>query len=185
MRHQSPTWIILAAALTLVVACEREERRFAETPPSASPPSFVTVSQLQPGPTYVSSAVEGPYGNNAFMTSEGKRLFAWMNCTGCHANGGGSIGPALMDDQWAYGSEPQQIFASIAEGRPNGMPSFKYKLGNQQIWQLVAYVRSLSSLTPKGARGGRDDHMMIKPAEAQTPTRRPKMSTLPAASTRP
>ena len=35
------------------------------------------------------------------------------------------------------------------------------------VIRLVAYVRSLSGLTPKGARPSRDDHMMVKPAPAQ------------------
>ena len=38
------------------------------------------------------------------------------------------MGPALMDDEWIYGSRPDQIFATIAEGRPNGMPTWKYRL---------------------------------------------------------
>lgn len=185
MRTSKQSWMVLACALALVAACEREERRFNENPPSASPSSFVTVSDLQPGPTFISGTVEDPYGDNAFATAEGQRLFSWMNCSGCHANGGGSIGPALMDDQWIYGSDPQQIFATIAAGRPNGMPAFKYRLGNQQIWELVAYVRSLSGLTPKGARPGRTDDMMIKPAPSQTPNAHPKNSHLPAASSTP
>ena len=86
------------------------------------------------------------------------------------------MGPPLMDDEWLYGSLPNQIFASIAEGRANGMPSWKYRLTNKQIWQLVAYVRSLSSLTPKGARSGRSEHMMVKPAPMQTPNAKPKNS---------
>ena len=80
-----------------------------------------------------------------------------MNCTGCHAHGGGAIGPPLMDDNWIYGSQPDQIFATIVEGRPNGMPSFRGKLPDYEIWQLAAYVRSLSGQTPKHAAPGRDD----------------------------
>ena len=29
-----------------------------------------------------------------------------------------------MDDKWIYGYEPEQIFATISQGRPNGMPAF-------------------------------------------------------------
>ena len=36
----------------------------------------------------------------AWHVSEGKRLYDGFNCTGCHAYGGGDIGPPLMDDQW-------------------------------------------------------------------------------------
>jgi len=164
----------------LLAGCERESRRFTENPPTATPStSALVVSQLQPGPQVATPKVEAPYDDNAFAVSEGKTLFHSMNCSGCHFDGGGGIGPALMDDEWIYGSEPQQIFSSIADGRPNGMPAWKYKLGDQQIWQLVSYVRSLSSLIPKGARGGRDDHMTRKTPEASTPNAKPKMASTP------
>ncbi|HEY2856086.1 MAG TPA: c-type cytochrome [Gemmatimonadaceae bacterium] len=169
-----------ALLLLTLTACERENRRFSENPPTAAPTaSALVVSQLQPGPAVVEPKIEAPYDDNAWAVSEGKALFNAMNCSGCHFQGGGGIGPALMDEEWIYGSDPQQIFASIAEGRPNGMPAWKYKLGTQQIWELVSYVRSLSSLNPKGARGGRDDHMMVKPPEASTPQTKPKMASTP------
>ena len=136
----------------------------------------IVVSELQPGPAIISPKIDAPYDDNAYAVSEGKTLFTSMNCSGCHFQGGGGIGPPLMDDEWIYGSEPQQIFSSIADGRPNGMPAWKYRLSTQQIWELVSYVRSLSSLNPKGARGGRDDHMMLKTPEASTPKGKPKMS---------
>lgn len=174
----------LVAALIGAAACEREERRLNERPPSA-PTQFVAQVPLQPGPTIITDSAEGVYDDNAYGTTEGQTLFDQMNCSGCHANGGGGMGPPLMDDEWSYGSEPAQIFASIAEGRSNGMPTWKYRLTNQQIWQLVAYVRSLSGLTPKGARPGRNDHMAVKPAPMQTPNAKPKTSGLPGASQRP
>jgi len=165
---------IMAGALILgAVACEREDRRLNEQQPKG-PQQMVSQVSLIPGPTVIRDTVEGPYDDNAAGTTEGQQLFEQMNCSGCHANGGGGMGPALMDDKWIYGSRPDQIFASIAEGRANGMPSWKYRLNDQQIWELVAYVRSLSGLTPKGARPGREDHMNVKPAPMQTPNAKPK-----------
>jgi cytochrome c oxidase cbb3-type subunit III len=172
---------ITALALALLSACERENRRFQENPPIATPTATaLVVSDLQPGPAMVNPKLDAPYDDNAWATSEGKSLFNSMNCSGCHFQGGGGIGPPLMDEEWIYGSEPQQIFSSIADGRPNGMPAWKYTLSTQQIWELVSYVRSLSSLTPKGARNGRDDHMMRKTPEASTPNAKPKMSSTPS-----
>jgi cytochrome c oxidase cbb3-type subunit 3 len=49
-----------------------------------------------------------PYDENAYAVNQGKRLYRWYNCNGCHANGGGGIGPALMDAEWRYGSDPAQ-----------------------------------------------------------------------------
>ena len=166
--------LALALALTLTLGCERENRRYDDRPRDAV---SARLSELQPGPTLMVRAEEGVYDDNAWGTTEGKRLFNWMNCSGCHANGGGGMGPPVMDDIWTYGSEPEQIYKTIVEGRPNGMPSFRDRLTAQQVWQITAYVRSLSGLTPKGARAARDDHMMMKPAEAQTPNAKPKQST--------
>lgn len=184
MRCTKLTWMWLAAACVCATACEREERRLNEKPPQP-PTQFVSQVRLQPGPNFVSDTVEGPYDDNADGTARGQQLYEQMNCSGCHANGGGAIGPALMDDEWTYGSLPQQIFASIAEGRANGMPSWKYKLTTDQIWQLVAYVRSLSGMTPKSPRPGREDHMMVKPAPNQTPNAKAKNSGLPGSAQRP
>ena len=168
--------LLTLASVATLTSCKREERRFRESPPSATPGGAVRVSSLQPGVVQDTSHVHNVYEGNAYAVSEGQRLFGWYNCAGCHANGGGGMGPALMDYNWIYGSEPEQIFASIAEGRANGMPSWKYRLTNEQIWQLVAYVRSLSGLTPKGARPTRSDEMNLRPAPAQTPNAKPKRS---------
>jgi cytochrome c oxidase cbb3-type subunit 3 len=103
--------------------------------------------------------IEGAYEGNAYGIAEGQRLYGWYNCAGCHSQGGGGIGPALMDDYWIYGSEPPQVYRTIAEGRPNGMPSFGGHVPSHQIWQLVAYVRSLAKLQPPDAISVRSEHL--------------------------
>ena len=80
-----------------------------------------------------------------------------QNCNGCHAAGGGAMGPALMDETWIYGSGPQNIYATIMEGRPNGMPSFRGRIPDEQAWQIVAYVRSLADMAPKDVVPARGD----------------------------
>jgi cytochrome c oxidase cbb3-type subunit 3 len=176
--------VVFAAAASLALAaCRREERDFREIPP-ASATIGVAVSDLHPGGGNPPAPAQTPYEMNAYAMSEGKRLFSAYNCTGCHANGGGGMGPALMDDEWAYGHEADQIYASILQGRPNGMPAFRGKIRDQQIWELVAYVRSLSGLAPKDAAPGRSDHMAGKPPESSTPRRTPKNSGLPPAAIR-
>ena len=170
-------------ALVLAAACEREQRKLGDQ--RKPPTQFVTQVALQPGPNFIADTVEGPYDDNAYATTEGQILFSQMNCSGCHSNGGGGMGPPLMDDEWIYGSLPQQIFSTIAEGRANGMPAWKYRLTNEQIWQLVAYVRSLSGLTPKSARPGRSDHMMVVPSPNQSPNAKARNSGLPGAAQRP
>jgi cytochrome c oxidase cbb3-type subunit 3 len=89
--------------------------------------------------------VANPYEGNNDALTQGRELFHKMNCIGCHAaEGGGGIGPPLSDNNWIYGGEPAQIYLTIAQGRPNGMPSFANALPPQSIWKLVTYVRSLS-----------------------------------------
>jgi cytochrome c oxidase cbb3-type subunit 3 len=69
------------------------------------------------------------------------------------------MGPPLMDDEWRYGGRIDQIAASIAEGRPNGMPAWREKLTQDQIWKLAAYVRSLSGQPSKDAVSSRSEGM--------------------------
>jgi cytochrome c oxidase cbb3-type subunit 3 len=59
------------------------------------------------------------------------------------------------------------------EGRPNGMPAFEGKLTDQQVWQLVAYVRSLSGQLRKDVEPGRSDSMSARTAPQATPPERP------------
>ncbi len=174
----------LAALAALgLAACDREDRRFRENPPSAPPGSTVRLSALQPGPAVTSVRASNPYDNNAYASSEGQRLYGWYNCAGCHANGGGGMGPPLMDDRWIYGSAPENIYATIVEGRPNGMPSFGGRIPSSQIWQIVSYVRSMSALTPMASRSARTEHMMATPGAASLEHPKPAVHsfTPPAA----
>ena len=170
-----------------LVGCDREQRRLRESPASFTPPGVVRVSPLQPGTAIdTTHHVANPYENNAYAISEGQRLFGWYNCAGCHANGGGGMGPPLMDDKWIYGSSPENIYATIMEGRPNGMPSFAGKIPSSQIWELVSYVRSLSKLTPSAARSSRSDDMMMYPgSQSLGHAEKPKWSFRPPAGEMP
>jgi cytochrome c oxidase cbb3-type subunit 3 len=160
---------ILALAFALA-GCEREMRRF--TKPTEKPPvQPVRMVELQPG-----EKGDGPRNEeqqrfyderNAYDMAQGKRWFRWFNCAGCHSNGGGGMGPALMDDTWLYGKEPQQIYTTIMDGRPNGMPSFRGRIQEEQVWQLVAYVRSMSGLMPADAAPGRSDSIAAKEPESR------------------
>jgi cytochrome c oxidase cbb3-type subunit 3 len=109
-------------------------------------------------------------------------LFQAYNCNGCHANGGGGMGPALMNDKWIYGSDPANISATILEARPNGMPTFRGLIPEEQVWQLAAYVRSMSGLLRKDVAPGRQDHMSGKAPESSTEKMTPKDASMPPAA---
>jgi len=181
-RRQVSAVALALVSLLAVASCKREQRRFRETPPSATAANLVTMSELQPGASVVQAELRNPYEDNAYAVSEGKRLFDQMNCSGCHSHGGGGIGPPLTDDEWIYGSAPQNIFSTIVEGRPNGMPSFRGRLPNYQIWQLVAYVRALGGLQGKAVRTTRDDHMMYKESEQARDKGHPSPTFVPPTS---
>lgn len=184
-RWATVAWAGIAAVSA--ASCEREQRPFHVASPSAQPaPAATTQVSLHPGTTQPTtgpttsplvsvSIPHAEYEHNAWNLSEGKRLYAFMNCNGCHAHGGGDIGPPLMDAKWIYGYEPQQIHATIVEGRPNGMPSYRGRLADYQVWQLVAYVRSLSGIVPKDAAPGRNDDMKVKPPEHSKDPEQPRV----------
>lgn len=92
------------------------------------------------------TAYVNPYTNNSGVIVEGRKLYSSMNCVGCHApQGGGGMGPPLSDAEWIYGGRPEQIFLTIMQGRPNGMPAFGSILPDESIWKLVAYIKTLNS----------------------------------------
>jgi cytochrome c oxidase cbb3-type subunit 3 len=148
------------------IGCKREERGFRVQPPAAMSADAKSLTELEAGTRSPTTEVKNEYEQNAYALSEGKRLFSAYNCNGCHAQGGGGMGPPLMDSRWIYGGKPEQVFSTIVEGRPNGMPSFRKKVPSFQVWQLAAYVRSMSGQAPKDAAPSRDDHMQGKPPES-------------------
>ena len=169
MRLDRFAFFLVGIALLLLIACQREDRRFREAPPSADVVNTIQVSDLHHGGQQIAAPpVPNSYEESAYAVSEGKRLFNEFNCVGCHSNGGGGIGPPLMDNQWIYGGEPANIFASIMEGRPNGMPAWRGRIPEDQGWEIVAYVRSLSGQLAKDVAPGRSDHMSGKKPEANT-----------------
>ncbi|MBV1691379.1 c-type cytochrome [Novosphingobium sp. G106] len=90
-----------------------------------------------------------PFGNDPAAVADGKRLFTAMNCAGCHGyTGAGGMGPPLNDHYWRYGGAPAQIYKSIYEGRPKGMPAWGHALPADQLWKLTAFVSSLGGGVP-------------------------------------
>jgi cytochrome c oxidase cbb3-type subunit III len=151
--------ILVTLLLPLAVGCEREQRR------------------LQKPPTEAVRYDE----RNAYAISQGKRLYRWFNCSACHgAGGGGNMGPPLMDSGWRYGHEPQQIFTTIMEGRPNGMPSFRGRVTDEQAWQIVAFVRSLSGQVPNASMSGRNDSLSVGEPEQRRDPLEPRPEKVPS-----
>jgi cytochrome c oxidase cbb3-type subunit 3 len=84
-----------AVALAGLVAsgCQRETRDLQSL--NETGPMQVRTTDLQAGTAtpLQPDARRAEYENNAYNLSEGKRLYTWFNCVGCHAHGG--VTPAL------------------------------------------------------------------------------------------
>jgi cytochrome c oxidase cbb3-type subunit 3 len=91
-------------------------------------------------------ALKNPHEGDANAAKLGAQLFVSYNCIDCHgADGAGAMGPSLADGRWHFGGSPAELFESIYQGRPDGMPSWGGRIADDQIWMLVTYVRSLSA----------------------------------------
>jgi mono/diheme cytochrome c family protein len=82
----------------------------------------------------------------ATVISAGHELYLEKHCSHCHgANGDGGIN--LTDRDL---SNPNYVFEAIADGRERGslrMPAWREALSEAQIWQVTAYVMSISRRT--------------------------------------
>ena len=103
---------------------------------------------IQPGLAFNGhwASLTNPYAGNAARIAVGAKLFVSYNCMDCHgADGSGAMGPSLQDGRWHFGGTAGDVFQSIYEGRPDGMPSWGGRISDDQIWTLAAYVQSLAS----------------------------------------
>jgi mono/diheme cytochrome c family protein len=85
-----------------------------------------------------------------------------FNCASCHGNAaqgaakaglpisiiqeqGGRQPPDLTDDAWDHGSTDSEIYAVIKKGVPlTMMTGYDGRISDQDIWNIVAYIRSLA-----------------------------------------
>ena len=103
---------------------------------------------IQPGMAkpFAGLQLVNPHEGDAKATAIGAKLFVAYNCVDCHgADGSGAMGPSLADDRWHFGGTAAEVFESIYQGRPEGMPAWGSLISEDQVWMLVSYVRSLSA----------------------------------------
>jgi cytochrome c oxidase cbb3-type subunit 3 len=114
----------------------------------------VPISDLSPGAIPSRPTIKNPSAGDPHASERGMKYFINFNCIGCHAdNGGGGMGPALSNTIFLYGGQPENIYLSIFQGRPNGMPAWGAVLPDPVIWDLVTYIGKLSNEpTPEWGR---------------------------------
>lgn len=140
---------LLALPLALVEPPRAQDKKD-ETGPSAKQLLSVPVTSQRIGGAEAQAPLKPPTNlEDPEAIQRGMDYFNQMNCVGCHApNGGGGMGPSLSNSIFVYGGDPANIYLSIAQGRPKGMPAWGDLLPASAIWDLVAYVRSISKDAP-------------------------------------
>ena len=151
--------LMLAALLLIpVTACRRNSISVTAGQPGTTATPVGPVPGAMPPGQYPTN----PFANDPVALQDGRRLFNWYNCSGCHGgHAGGGMGPSLRDPVWLYGNRDDQIYESIAQGRSNGMPAWGSKIPQQQVWELVAYIKSMG--TPQ------EPEPPTEPADEQVP----------------
>jgi cytochrome c oxidase cbb3-type subunit III len=144
MERRIITSLLVAAVLPLAACNVRQS----DAAPQGDAP--VTAMQLPVGPIPGGGSppvgAANPLAHDQAALAQGRKLFVRYNCDGCHGgHAGGGMGPSLRDQDWLYGDSDAQVFDSISQGRGNGMPAWGTKLPQEQIWQIVTYVKSLRS----------------------------------------
>lgn len=94
---------------------------------------------------------KNPLAASASAVAAGRASYD-RTCLLCHGPAGqGDRGPALNTNRFVHGSEDGDLFQAIRAGiAGTQMPPFA-RLSDEEIRQLVSYIRSLSAL-PKGPR---------------------------------
>jgi mono/diheme cytochrome c family protein len=110
--------------------------------------TIVVAGQGSPG----AAQMKNPVASTAESVSAGKQIYL-RRCASCHAaSGEGGPGndlipaaPSLVDAQWDHGASDGEIFDSIKNGvGPDfNMVPFKDTLKDDEIWNVVNYLRSI------------------------------------------
>jgi cytochrome c oxidase cbb3-type subunit III len=81
--------------------------------------------------------------------ARGKTYFL-QNCQSCHDEDGRArsaavaIAADLTDpDRWKFGTSDAQVFKTIRNGAAEAMPPFGTDLKDEQIWDVVNFIRSI------------------------------------------
>jgi cytochrome c oxidase cbb3-type subunit 3 len=143
--------LILIAGVAWLAACHRTPPDNSESgvTPSAGDVSRIPLGNPPGQAKTAAQSIPNPFEGDADAIAHGKALYGSMNCVYCHGAGGaGLMGPALNGHGWRYGGTPGEVFNSIHDGRPKGMPAWGDRLPSQEIWRLTAYIESLGGTLP-------------------------------------
>lgn len=129
-------WIVPLCATAMLCGCAREAREVGPTPPQTPP--------IGNGDPRISA-----YQNNFYQVSQGGRYFSWYGCSGCHTEGNNKV-LNLADSDWRHGFGFANVYGAIAAR--HGRFAYGKRIPVEQLWQITAYVRDLSSHYPEKRR---------------------------------
>jgi putative heme-binding domain-containing protein len=95
--------------------------------------------------TDTNSILSNPFAGNADAIKEGTDMYRGY-CTGCHGGlGHGGKCPDITDDIWIHGGSDAEVFRTIGKGVPGTeMRNFDVGLRPDEIWKIIAYIRTLA-----------------------------------------
>ena len=106
----------------------------------------------EPGGQTDAQALENPIEATRESLVAGRQRYVFL-CRQCHGNRGagdgdmshaGGIPSDFTDDVWTHGASDGEIFTVIKEGVTADMQGYGNQLRDEDIWNLVNYVKSLS-----------------------------------------
>ncbi len=103
---------------------------------------------------------KNPFAGDAKAAKLGESQFR-ANCAFCHGLGarGGGRGPDLSRAQKRHGNSDAELFRTINEGvpgtamPPNGATQQGVGMTEEEIWQVISYIRSVQAKAPAQAVG--------------------------------
>ena len=103
---------------------------------------------------------KNPFSGDAKAAKLGESQFR-ANCAFCHGLGarGGGRGPDLTRAQKRHGNADADLFRTINEGVPgtampqNGATQQGVGMTEEEIWQVISYIRSVQAKAPAQAMG--------------------------------
>jgi cytochrome c len=119
-----------------------------------------------------------PFAGAAEAVKEGRKLYVANGCSACHGlTGGGGMGKTIIDDTWVFGSDDETLYKLIKGQIPQQtMPISAAGLPDEQVWKILAYVRSLYKGDPSLINWGRAPSPSASPSATASPLASPSPS---------
>ena len=97
---------------------------------------------------------QNPLAGNPEAIEAGRGIFR-IYCTPCHGiRGGGGRGPDLTRGTFSVGDKDADIFRAIYDGvSGTEMQSYSLVFGDEGVWRLVAYIRSIGRAETAASKG--------------------------------